>query len=151
MLNLNFEIEGEKQVSRRLERVGDEVQNWYPAFRDIGEDLTGFFSGEVFDTQGAVFGEPWQPLSESTKRQKAKKGYPMTPLIRTGTMRKSFKSTATPKWVQVYNTTDYFKYHQSNKPRSKLPRRVMMKLDEIRRQMVVKQLYEHYLRKLNAL
>ncbi len=27
--------------------------------------------------------------------------------------------------VEMYNTTDYFKYHQSSRPRTKLPRREM--------------------------
>lgn len=149
MLNLSFSIEGEKQVSARLRKISGEVKNWHRPFKEIGKYLEGFFGGEVFNTKGAVIGEPWKPLSEATKREKARKGYPTTPLIRSGEMKRGFTHTATPKMVAVWNTQDYFKYHQSNQPRrSNLPRRAMMKLDEIRRQIIIKKFHNEFERKL---
>jgi len=148
MLNLSFQVQGEKQLHRRLERIPASMNNWMGTFSGVGNYLTDFFSGKVFNTEGSVFGEPWAPLSPKTVEQKQKQGYPKKPLVRTGRMRKSFQSTATPKSVVVFNTTDYFKYHQSNKPRQKLPRRVMMKLDEMRRQIVVKKFHDEFMRRL---
>ena len=117
-------------------------------FRKVGSYLKGFFGGAVFDTQGAVIGEPWKPLDQATIRQKRQKGYPATPLIGSGRMRRSFSFTSTSQMVAVYNTTQYFRYHQSRKPRRKLPRRVMLKLDEIRKQIIVKHFHQAFKKKI---
>jgi hypothetical protein len=54
-------------------------------------------------------------------------------------MRNSFIHKEGKDYVLVTNTAPYFKYHQSRLPRRKLPRRVMMKLDETRKQTIVKE------------
>ena len=52
-------------------------------------------------------------------------------LIASGDMQASFKHKASANLVRVYNTAPYFKYHQSSEePRKRLPRRVMMSVND---------------------
>ncbi len=128
-MQLVFNIEGEQQVSRNLRGIDESMGDWTPTFKKVGVYLTDFFSGEVFNTQGAVIGEHWTPR---------KKNYSWPILEKSGTMRHNFVYHAEDKQVLITNITSYFKYHQSNKPRRKLPRRVMMKLDNDRKNQIIK-------------
>ena len=135
---ISFQIEGVTQLSRNLQGVDADMKNWYEEFKQTGDYLKNFFTNDVFESRGSVFGESWQELSPAYAQQKAKK-YPGAPILELipATMRYSFDFEATGGYVRVFNTVDYFKYHQSNQSRSKLPRRVMMKLDETRKQKIV--------------
>jgi phage gpG-like protein len=114
------------------------MKDWTPEFKKSGDYLQGFFSDQVFASEGAVFGEPWAPLSPAYAAQKARKYGSRGILVATGAMQKSFQTQFGSNYVRVFNTSPYFKYHQSNQPRSRLPRRIVMKLDENRKQQVVK-------------
>lgn len=136
-MKLSFNIEGEQQVSRKLHGLAN--KNLKRPFERVGRNLVEFYSSAVFDSQGSVIGEKW------------KGGPQYHGLVRSGTMRKNFKHRATAQSLEVYNPTEYFKYHQSNKSRkSNLPRRVMIKLDEPRRRMIVKEVQLEYLKELQA-
>lgn len=127
MLEIQFQIEGVTQLHRRISKIADGIKDWSPATEQIGQYLTNFFSNDVFKSEGAVFGEKW------------KGGKYYHQLQRTGLMRRSFIYKSDKSQVEIGNSTPYFIYHQSNQPRkSNLPRRIMMKLDEARKQKVVK-------------
>ncbi len=128
-MKLEFSIEGERQLSRRLRGISTQVKNWKSEMGQVGKYLIKTFSGPVFDTKGREIGEAWPPR---------KKNYPWPILQKTGKMRKSFDNIARSTSVEIYNKTSYFRYHQSNKPRKKLPRRPMMKIDQERRTGIVK-------------
>ena len=57
-------------------------------------------------------------------------------------MREGFSGVASQYQVVVSNSAPYFVYHQSNQPREKLPRRVMMKMDNKRKELIVKIIQE---------
>ena len=136
-LTLQFSIQGQTQLLRKLEGVSEEMKNWYPEFRKTGTMLLKTFK-DNFATDGGMLGKPWKPLAGTTLTQKARLGYPADILVRTGKMRDSFRSTPNNTYVEMDNPSPYFVYHQSNQPRTKLPRRIMMHLDEKRKQMIVK-------------
>ncbi|MEK7992891.1 MAG: phage virion morphogenesis protein [Planctomycetota bacterium] len=140
---ISWEIEGEKQLSRVLIGMESNMKDYTVPFRQSATYLTGIFSRDVFETQGAAIGERWERLSPYTVAQKARSGFPATPLIATGRMRNSFKSIVSTDQAVIYNTADYFKYHQSRQPRTHLPRRVMMKLSENLKEQVVRYFQEH--------
>lgn len=142
---LQWEIEGSKQLSRVMQNMEVKLKDFRIPFTDASKELVKIFSKDVFETEGSAIGEKWARLSPYTVAQKARLGYSAKPLVRTGRMQRSFKSIIETTQATIYNDTEYFKYHQSNKPRSKLPRRVMMKLAEIQKQIVVKafQTYFH--------
>lgn len=124
-------------LSRNLTKLDANMKDWSDEFKKTGEYLKGFFSNEVFNTEGAVFNEPWAQLSPRYAAIKAKKYPGKGILVATGKMKDSFRTDNGKTYVRVFNIVDYFKYHQSNKPRHVLPRRIMMKLDEKRKQMIV--------------
>lgn len=132
-------------MSRRLRGIEGDIRNARPAFERIAKQLVRTFSGDVFDTEGAAVGEHWQPLSKYTLRSKEAAGYGDKGILeRTGKMRNAFRSQVAPDYAMIWNTAQYFKYHQSNKPRSKLPRRVMVKLGEQQRELIVKEFIAHF-------
>ncbi len=127
---LQWSIEGATELSRELLGISAKLRDYRQPFRQSADMLVRQFSNEVFATQGAVLGEKWKRLSPYTVAQKARLGFPSEPLVRTGRMQRSFDSIVSTDQAVVRNTADYFKYHQSNQPRQKLPRRVMMKLTD---------------------
>lgn len=146
-MNITWEIEGEVQLARRLRIITDGIEDFKPAYEKAGKAVKEVFEGEVFESEGRVIGEKWQPLSPVTLAQKAKKGYSSKPLVATGLMKDSFEYEATSDMAVVNNTTEYFKYHQSKKPRTRLPRRVMMKLYFPQRTMIVR-IFQKYIKDL---
>lgn len=145
MIDLKWKIEGEKQLARRMNIISKGVKTYTPVFKDAANKLKAVF--EDFGNEGREIGESWEKLKPSTIEQKSKKGYSSSPLIKTGDMQKSFTTLYKTDYAAVWNTTSYFKYHQSSSPRSKLPRRVMMKLGSKQKEMVVK-LFHEYVHKL---
>lgn len=138
MLNIYFELEGEKQMIRQLRGVSTKMKNWRPEFVKTGRLLLKTFR-DNFATQGRTLGEPWARLKPATIKQKMRLGYlAQGPLVRTGKMKEAFISRPGSDHVTITNPTPYFAYHQSNRPRRKLPRRVMMKIDQRRKQEIVK-------------
>jgi phage gpG-like protein len=140
---LQWTIEGTTELSRVLIGMGSGLSDYTYPFTESAVYLKSVFSKDVFDTQGAAIGERWKRLSPYTVAQKARKGYPSTPLIGTGRMRGSFQSIVSTDQAVIYNTAEYFKYHQSKLPRAHLPRRVMMKLAENHKQQIIKFFQEH--------
>jgi len=136
-LELVFSIEGETQLMRRLGDISRDVKNWTSEFRQVGDLLLKTFR-ENFRSEGKTLGEPWSPLKASTLIEKRRLGFPPDILVRTGRLRDSFKSKPERYEVVVSNPTPYFIYHQSRRPRHRLPRRVMMKIDDKRKQLIVK-------------
>lgn len=143
-LTISWTIEGETQLSRRLEGLVAGVRDMTTPFRQSADMLVSTFSKDVFATRGGAIGEQWQRLSPYTVAQKARHGYPADPLVRTGKMQGSFTSIVASDRAVIYNTAGYFKYHQSNQPRARLPRRVMMKLGETQKEQVVK-VFQRYI------
>lgn len=146
-MQLSFDIQGEQALSRRLRITSERVKNWTPAFKDTAIKLKDVFSNESFRTKGAVIGKPWSPLSRAYAARKAKLYPNKNTLEARGRMRQSFQTLWKADMAQVWNTAPYFAYHQSNKPRAKLPRRAMMWLAERQRQQVVK-IFHTYFRKI---
>jgi phage gpG-like protein len=140
---LEWSIEGDKQLSRRLVGLEGALSDYRRPFSDSASYLKTTFSRDVFDTQGAAIGERWTRLSPYTVAQKARRGYPSTPLIGTGSMRNSFQTIVSSDQAVVYNTAAYFKFHQSKAPRKHLPRRVMMKLADRQKETIVRLFQEH--------
>jgi phage gpG-like protein len=140
---LQWSIEGDTQLSRRLIGLEGALSDYRRPFGDAANYLKTTFSRDVFDTQGGAIGERWTRLSPYTVAQKARKGYPSTPLIGTGSMRNSFQTIVSSDQAVVYNTAAYFKFHQSKAPRKNLPRRVMMKLADRQKETIVRFFQEH--------
>lgn len=115
---LQMGLEGETQIDRILGITADGVKD----FREPLEKSKVIILDRVqqnFDKRGTLFGG-WKPRTKS---------YPWPLLEKTGKMRKSFKGEVSTNQLTVGNTDDKFKYHQSNKSRTKIPRRIMLQID----------------------
>lgn len=145
MIELNFEIEGEKQLARRFMVTPVELGNMKTLFFKIGREIR-ISVDDNFSSRGALFGSPWKPRVPQYRGGMRVDTWPL--LEKTGRMRRAFAQNLGPDYVEIFNPTDYYKYHQSNKPRRKLPRRIMLKLDEIRKTFIVKEFQEHIRRAL---
>lgn len=138
---------------KKLEELGTDFLKFDEAMKKIGEELIVYYGGQAFKSQGGVFGTPWAPLAPSTQAYKLKHytQYAAVPLMRTGTMAKSFGYIATSKQVEIVNTADYFEYHQSSEPRHKIPRRVMFGINDDVKNIIGKVIKADINTKLGAL
>ena len=147
-MQLRFSIQGDVQLSRNLTKVVATVQEMTPAFEKSAEDLIRIISYDVFETEGQAIDEAWAPLSKAYAYRKAKM-YPGKGILEaTGTMRQSFQSQVDSTSLVIWNAMEYFKYHQSNQAREKIPRRAMLKLTENMREMVVKNFQTYFLEQI---
>lgn len=139
MVFISFSVEGEVQISRKLLGLASTIQDFTPALEKSSEDLLEIISYDVFESEGAAIDEPWAQLSPGYAKWKERK-YPGNGiLVRTGLMQDSFSSIVDTSSLKIWNAVEYFKYHQSKGERSSnLPRRVMLRLTENMKQMVVK-------------
>lgn len=145
-MELQFYIEGELQLARVFEAMASNIQDWSPAFEQSANQLVDMFSNDVFETEGQAIDEAWSPLSRAYAYKKAKQFGSDTGILQaTGTMRSSFTSFFDPTSMTVWNTTEYFKYHQSKLPREKMPRRVMMKLTNDMKASVVRNFQQQFM------
>ncbi len=112
----------DKQLSLKLGKVTGEISK-------ITKD-SGFLksTGQLLASRGkqnledgGSGGKSYDLLAESTRKQKAKQGYSLKPLQRTGLMKQSVDYEVSGS---LYMTgLDIIKYHQSDEPREKLPQR----------------------------
>lgn len=135
-MDFSITIEGEKQLSRRLLIVTDGIKDFTEPLRSSGNELQKTFQINM-QQEGELFGG-WAPRVPRYKDGQRIDTWPL--LNRTGKMYDSFYSLVKPDSLILGNRSPYFKYHQSNKPRKKLPRRVMMKIDNQRKSFIMRAL-----------
>lgn len=134
MLRITMELEGELIVDRLLAGIADRAGDLTPAWPGVVQVFRGI-AQRAFDSEGASTGAPWPELAESTQQERARLGYgPQHPILqRTGALMRSLTLGAggstlmTPGRLEI-GGIDYLKYHQSNQPRKKLPRRAPINL-----------------------
>lgn len=133
---LSFEVEGDAEVMRGFSRFADNVKDLSEPFREIAAD---FYKGEErqFETEGSYGAGGWQALAPATILQKERAGYPLDILVRSGELKKSLTEEGganikeiNPLVMRLGTRVPYAIYHQSNKPRRKLPRRPVIMLPE---------------------
>ena len=134
-VKVTFEIEGDKEVSMELGIEADKISKWTEPLEKIDTELL-YSIDQNFSSSGALFDDAGAWVER-------KGDYPWPILEKTGNMRGNFHSQVFNDYLVIKNPTEYFKYHQSNKPRKALPRRVMMKIDSIRRTFIIKKFQEY--------
>ena len=133
MIYLDATLEGEQQLSRRLGIVADGVEDFSPALENIADELLHSVD-ENFSQRGGLFGG-WPARKDDN---------PWPLLEKTGEMRGSFMSAVKSDYLELGNADPKFKFHQSNQPRTRLPRRVMLKIDQQRKVYITKA-FQQYL------
>ena len=143
-------IEGGKEVKAKLLKLGPSLLKFKPEFKEIGEEVSKYYAGQVFASRGKVIGEPWKALTPAYKRRKAKRYPGAGLLVATGKMQESFQAAATDTGVTITNTAPYFKYHQSTEPRTKMPYRPMMGVNKEVKSIIKTILETGVRKKINA-
>jgi phage gpG-like protein len=106
----------------------------------VGNYLMAFFSQDVFETEGQVYGEQWARLNAKYEEWKATH-YPGRGVLEaSGKMRYAFQLMTTSTYALIQNPTEYAKFHMTGT--SHMPARVFMKIDEQRAEEVVKKIKE---------
>lgn len=137
-MQIRFSVDGQIQLSKVFLRISTAIQDWTPALSKSAEDLIEILSYDVFETEGGAIGAVWAPLSIEYAKQKERNWPGQGILTASGLMRDSFTSIVDSTSLTIGNSAEYFKFHQSSAPRTKLPRRVMLRLNQDMKDMVVK-------------
>lgn len=132
------------EIRKKLDQLAGDLKSYKKPFTEAGDELLGFYGGEVFSTQGRASGEPWRALSPATLKLRAeRRGHYANPpittnkiLIWTGALQKGFEKTVSATRLVVKNTVDYFKYHQQASGRP--PQRKMLHINSKVIEIVVK-------------
>lgn len=155
-MQITITVRGNKEFIRKMQRSGKNMDNHRTAFKKIGKALKSYYANEAFASEGGVFGAPWPPLKSRTVRSRtAQVGGSLAAgvgaaqmLVRSGRMKRSFFYKAEKDSVVITNSADYFKYHQSEKPRRKIPRRQMIGINNKVKRLVRQELRDSVRRKI---
>jgi hypothetical protein len=96
---VRVEVWGEEKVEAEMGALIEHSADLAPAYAAVGEAMRAY-EVDLFDSEGAISGEPWQPLSPETRRTKAQKGYPSDIEIATGELRDSLVDINHPDHIE---------------------------------------------------
>lgn len=149
-MKITVVVTGDKAVRAKLKRLGSSLRDNKKAFDEISKQAIDYFQTRGFSSQGGVFGEKWQPLSSAYQRQKSRRYRGKSTLVATGKMQDSFYAETGKTYALIQNRAPYFKFHQSTAPRTKMPRRATMGVNEPIKRIVRNALKAEMSRKLRA-
>jgi hypothetical protein len=137
MLNVRFQVEGIIVVDRVLQGIEDRARDLRPAWPGVVKAFQ-LVVGRAFQTEGASTGDAWKPLAPSTQADRRRHGFPSAhPILqRTQKLERALvlgqgafvAGQPTSLRYQLSPDVGYFVYHQSVRPRTKLPRRAPVEL-----------------------
>lgn len=131
MLTFRLIFEGEAILSRDLDGIAERATDLRPAWPAV----IAYFrqmTARAFATEGASTGKAWAPLKPSTQRERTRLHFGAShPILeRYGTLKRSLTTDQGLGFVEETATSigfgsnaKSFWYHQSRKPRKKIPRR----------------------------
>jgi hypothetical protein len=135
MFRLRFLFEGQVVIDREVaaveSRLSDVSPAW-PAFVRAFREIVG----RAFTSEGASTGKPWKALAPSTQGDRRRAGFGAAhPILRrTNELYNSIMGggggfvETTPTTIALGSNDPIFWYHQSARPRKRLPRRPMVLL-----------------------
>lgn len=130
---LQMGLEGETQIDRVLGLQISKAEDLTTPLEAAGDIILDRVQ-QNFDKRGQLFGG-WKPRVRDA---------PWPLLEKTGDMRRGFDKAVTSNQVTVGNVDPKFPFHQSNKSRKKIPRRVMLMIDQTSAVAIVKAFQEWY-------
>lgn len=143
-MRFEFEVHGDKLVSRKLVRFGNRAIDAAPAFRLIADDMR-HYETERFDSAG---NGTWAPLEASTIAQKARKGLDPRILHATERLRRSLTSDhapdqeliITPAFMVFGSKVPYAQFHQKGEG---VPTRKPLGFTEGQKRQILRRLQAH--------
>jgi hypothetical protein len=129
-VTFTVDIQGIAGVEAHLDQIKEILSHSKTELEQIGNDLMQFFSEDVFESQGQVYGQAWAALNAKTVTSKLGK-YPGRGILEaSGKMRHAWDLVATDEYAIIKNGTP------------KMPKRVIAKLDEERTAMIQRKFQE---------
>lgn len=143
-MRIEFEVSGDVQLSRDLDRWASAVEDPGPAFEAMADDFLEI-EARQFASEGGNSGG-WAPLAPSTVRRRGS-AHPI--LFQTGRLQQSLTSAGardsvrrvTADSLEVGTSVPYARFHQQGTAR--MPRRRPVEFTEVDRRRWVKLLQEH--------
>jgi phage virion morphogenesis protein len=127
------------QLQAALGNIVDRATDLTPALKNLGEYLVRK-TRQRFDTSTAPDGIRWRPLAARTIKAKQRRQSTGTPyrtnarpediLKDTFTLRDSITYQVSSDALAVGTNIEYGIYHQSEEPRTRIPRRAFLGLDD---------------------
>lgn len=134
-LRVTLTLEGELVIDRVLQGIASRASAPLSNPEVIAGVLTAFrrITGAAFASEGTSTGAAWAPLAKSTQAERKRLGFPPAhPILqRTGKLQRALTlgegahvSTGPQRLAyQLSGEVGYFRFHQSRRARTRLPRR----------------------------
>lgn len=151
-MRFEFDVAGDRQVSRRLLRIGSYAGDARPVFSSIA-DLIFAENEKQFASEGAHASGGWQPLAAATLESKRRAGLDPRILHATLALERSLTVRGDANQLlrirrdelRLASTLPYGGAHQNPKAGSRLPRRRPVELTEAARRTIIKKLQRYLL------
>lgn len=120
---LSFDVHGDQQLMRGFSRFAENIKDLTSPFEEIAKD---FNEGEVkqFQSAGSYGAGGWAPLLPGTVERKARGGYSMDILVRSGALRDAMAGRGIgavkeirPLSMRVGTNLNYARFHQKGTTR----------------------------------
>lgn len=124
---LEFEVENEKQLSAELGIMADNISDFSEPMKKTADAMMAAVD-DNYNQRGKRF-RGWAPRVPQYRAGVRSDTHPL--LEKSGRMRSGMYKESGKDFAMVGNrdSRDIFKYHQSNEPRKKIPRRIMLMMD----------------------
>lgn len=155
-MRLEFEVYGEKLISRQLLRIADRTVDFTPVWGSVADFIRGGET-DLFDTQGASSGRPWEQIQPATIARKIAQDLDPRILHATHRLRDSLTEghgdtpgnadqvlITTPSAIAFGSNVPYAGRHQN--PKDGGTQRRPLDFNETGKQHIVKQLQAYALR-----
>src|SRR5690348_6516532 len=103
MISVSIDVTGLQEAIASIDRLKEVVTDYSQETQEIGEYLLAFFVGDVFESEGSVYGDSWAALSEPYASYKAKKYGDQKILVATGKMQTGYKLYTSTDMLTVKN------------------------------------------------
>lgn len=133
MITVKVTVTGRDNAINQLNRLKDIVKDMHSIYKDVGDWWIKFLQGEVFASEGGVYGKRWANLDERYAFYKATKWGSVGILIASGHLRQGWNQYVTSDYLIVKNEAtnnrgDYYgAYHQNGTTR--MPARPILLVD----------------------
>jgi hypothetical protein len=132
-VRISFSVEGVVEIDRVFAGIEARMTDLRPAWAGVVQAFQTIVAA-AFASEGKSTGAAWKPLAASTQADRKRQGFPPAhPILeRTGTLKRALTVgdgahvVSRPQLMQYHlepEIAQVFAYHQSNRPRTRLPRR----------------------------
>jgi len=148
-VKIKITLIGSDKILKKLQYQKGVLKDFSKELDEVGKYLVRFHRDEIFDTEGQIIGQKWQPL-KSVYEYKKRQLYPGAGiLVRTGNLRRGFIYDVNKNRMVFRNkVVSYGPTHQFGDPRRNIPQRMFFLIDKQRREKIVDIIHAGVIRRL---